>query len=152
MRRFNRSENHSENQMNLKEILAVVGYSGLYKFISKGRNGVIVESLLDGKRNNLSSSIKISSLDDIAIFTETEEIPFEKILHKIYTKENGKPCISTKSDPEKLKAWFAEVLPEYDRNRVYVSDIKKIANWYNILLDSSLISFEETSAEEEVSE
>ena len=148
MRRFN----HSENQMNLKEILAVVGYSGLYKFISKGRNGVIVESLLDGKRNNLSSSIKISSLDDIAIFTETEEIPFEKILHKIYTKENGKPCLSTKSDPEKLKAWFAEVLPEYDRNRVYVSDIKKIANWYNILLDSSLISFEETSAEEEVSE
>jgi len=137
--------------MNLKEILAVVGYSGLYKFISKGRNGVIVESLLDGKRNNLPSSIKISSLEDIAIFTETEEIPFEKILRQIYTKENGKPCLSTKSDPKELKDWFAEVLPEYDRNRVYVSDIKKVANWYNILLDNHLISFEEASAEEEAS-
>jgi len=137
--------------MNLKDILAIVGYSGLYKFISQGRNSVIVESLSDGKKTNLPASARISSLEDIAIFTETDEIPFEQILKIIYEKEKGHSSISPKSSPQELKQWFAEILPAYDRNRVYVSDMKKIALWYNQLVTCNLIDFKAESSDSEES-
>jgi len=125
--------------MKLKDILAISGKSGLFKFISQGRNGIIVESFDDHSRSLAHASEKVSTLEDIAIFTETEELPLAKVFKKIFEKENGKPTISYKSSPEELKAFFEGILPDYDRNKVYISDIKKVINWYNILVNLNLI-------------
>lgn len=119
--------------MELKDIMAISGHSGLFKFISQGRHGIIVESLSDGKRTNISASAKVSSLSDIAIFTNDAEVPFKEVLKKIKDTENGAQAISQKSDDKELKKYFEKILPEYDRERVYTSDIKKVITWYNQL-------------------
>jgi hypothetical protein len=126
--------------MKLKDILSISGKSGLYKFISQGRNGIIVESFEDKKKTLAHTNVKVSALEDIAIFTETEEMPLANVFKIIYDKEKGKPTISHKSSPEELKAFFEKILPEYDRSRVYVSDIKKVVNWYNILININLLN------------
>jgi hypothetical protein len=132
--------------MKLKDILAISGKSGLYKFISQGRNGIIVESFDDNSRSLAHASAKVSTLEDIAIFTETEELPLATVFKKIFEKENGKQAISHKSSPEELKKFFEGILPDYDRNKVYISDIKKVVHWYNILVNLNLI---DTSDEKE---
>lgn len=112
--------------MELKEILAISGQPGLYKYVAQSSRGVIVESLSDGKRMNAASNSKVSALTEISIFTEGEDIPLAEVFTKIYEHTQGQPAISHKEAPEKLKAYFAEVLPEYDRDRVHVSDMKKV--------------------------
>ena len=102
--------------MELKEILAISGQPGLYKYVAQSSRGVIVESLSDGKRMNAASNSKVSALTEISIFTEGEA-------------------------PEKLKAYFAEVLPEYDRDRVHVSDMKKVFSWFNTLVGAGFTEF-----------
>jgi hypothetical protein len=134
--------------MNLKDILAISGHSGLFRFISQGRNGVIVEGLIDKKRMNATSSMRISALDDVAIFTTDKEVPLKEVFRKIFQKENGQPCIDPKSPEDKLKAYFVEILPDYDKDKVYVSDMKKVYNWYNILLGQKMIDLEEDKPEE----
>lgn len=135
--------------MELKEILAVVGHNGLFKYVSQGRNGIIVESLTEeGVRTHLSASAKVSSLEDIAMFTESKEVPFKNVLKSIFDMEKGQPTISHKAEPQQLKDWFAKVLPDYDRARVYVSDMKKAALWYNLLQSKNLLSFEEEKPSE----
>lgn len=129
--------------MNLKEILAISGYSGLYRFISQGRSGVIVEGLIDKKRMNATSSMRVSALDDIAIFTSDKEVPLKEVFRLIFKKEDGKACIDPKSPVEKLKGYFLEILPEYDQDKVYVSDMKKVFTWYNLLLAENMIDLEE---------
>lgn len=129
--------------MKLKDILAISGKGGLYKFVSQGRNGIIVESYEDKKRTVVHSSAKVSALEDIAIFTETEEVPLADVFKILYEKENGKETISHKSSPEELKALLQEILPDYDKERVYVSDIKKLVQWYNMLLKYDLLKPEE---------
>lgn len=129
--------------MSLKDILAISGYSGLYRFISQGRNGVIVEGLIDQKRMNATGSARVSALEDIAIYTDDKEVPLKEIFRKIYQKENGGQTIDPKLATDKLKKYFEEILPEYDREKVYASDIKKVFIWYNILLDLKLIDLEE---------
>lgn len=137
--------------MKLKDILAISGKGGLFKFISQGRNGVIVESFDDQKRMVIHTSSKVSALEDIAIFTENDEVPLADVLKKVYEKEEGKQTISHKSSPDELKALLEEILPEYDRERVYVSDIKKLVNWYNILISLDLLNpDEEDDKKEEV--
>ncbi len=137
----------------LKDILSIGGYSGLYKFISQGRNGIIVESLETKQRMNANTTAKISALEDIAIFTYEEDIPLKDVLKKIYDKENGKEAINHKSSANELKSYMSEVLPEYDEDRVYVSDIKKLVNWYNILQKFELLDFsKETKETEEAKE
>jgi len=138
----------------LKDILSISGYGGLFKFISQGRNGIIVESLEDQHRMNASATAKISALEDIAIFTDTEDLPLKDVFKAISEKENGGVAIAHKSSADELKSYFAEVLPDYDRDRVYVSDIKKVVNWYNILQKLELLNFEEEeeAKEEEVKE
>jgi hypothetical protein len=131
----------------LKDILSISGFGGLYKFISQGRIGIIVESLEDGKRMNASATAKISALEDIAIFTETEDIPLNDVFKAIFEKENEGLSINHKSSANELKSYLAEVLPDYDRERVYVSDIKKVINWYNILHKLELLNFDEEEAE-----
>ncbi|MFW5886393.1 MAG: DUF5606 domain-containing protein [Bacteroidota bacterium] len=136
----------------LKDILSISGQGGLFKYISQGRNGIIVESLVDNKRIFVPATAKISSLEDIAVFTEGEEVPLEIVLKKIKEKQEEKPAPGPKSSNNELKSFFEEVLPEYDKDRVYVSDIKKIVNWYNILLELNLLNFEEEKKEEQVEE
>ena len=120
--------------MELKEILAISGQPGLYKYVAQSSRGVIVESLSDGKRMNAASNSKVSALTEISIFTEGEDIPLAEVFTKIYEHTQGQPAISHKEAPEKLKAYFAEVLPEYDRDRVHVSDMKKVFSWFNTLV------------------
>lgn len=127
--------------MELKEILAISGQPGLYRYVAQSTRGVIVESLLDGRRMNASASAKVSALSEISIFTEGDDIPLAAVFTKIYEHTGGKEAISHKEDPEKLRACFAEVLPEYDRDRVHVSDMKKVFMWYNILLGAGFTEF-----------
>jgi len=125
--------------MELKEIMAISGHSGLFKFISQGRHGIIVESLIDGKKNNVSASAKVSALSDIAIFTDEAEVPLKDVFKKIREVENGVQAISHKVDDKELRKYFEKILPTYDRDRVYASDIKKVINWYNQLQSMNML-------------
>ena len=129
--------------MILKDILAISGEPGLFKFIAQGKNAIIVEHLETKKRSSAYSSAKVSSLEDIAIFTETEDMPLGKVFDLIFEKENGGPAIDSKADAGKLKTWFEGILPEYSKDKVYTSDIKKLAQWYNILHNLKLLVKEE---------
>jgi hypothetical protein len=138
--------------MDLKEIMSVSGQSGLFRFISQGRNGIIVESFSDKKRSFINASSKVSALEDIAIFTSEEEVPLKQVLKGIFEHENGGPAPDPKSSPEELKAFMEKILPTYDHERVYVSDIKKLVTWYNTLLSLNMLSFEEEPATEKAAE
>jgi hypothetical protein len=135
--------------MVLKDILAISGEPGLFKFIAQGKNSMIVEHLETKKRSSAFGSANVSSLEEISVYTEKEEMPLGKIFDLVFEKQNGGPAIDYKSDPEKLKAWFTEVLPEYDKDKVYSSDIKKIAHWYNILQALNLLVKDELEKEAE---
>ena len=135
--------------MELKEILAISGQPGLYKYVAQSTRGVIVVSLLDGHRMNASASARVSALSDISMFTEGDDIALADVFTRIYAHTGGKEAISPKSTPEQLKAAFAEVLPEYDRDRVHVSDIKKCFAWYNILVGAGFTEFKLPSEEGE---
>ena len=136
----------------LKEILSVTGKPGLFKLVSQGKNMLIIESLIDGKRFPAYTKDKVVSLGDIAIFTETAEIPLGQVLESVKAKENGSVCsIDPKSDNDKLRKYMLEILPEYDRDRVYPSDIRKLLSWYNILVNAQITEFiTEEKAEEAV--
>ena len=143
-----------KKEMILKDIIAISGEPGLFRFIAQGKNSLIVEHLETKKRSSTFGSAKVSSLEDIAIFTDKEDIPLAKVFDLVYDKENGGPAVDGKIDGNKLKTWFEEVLPDYDKNKVYTSDIKKVAIWYNILHKLDLLVKEEPEskpAEEEVS-
>ncbi len=134
--------------MELKEILAISGQPGLYKYVAQSTRGVIVESLLDSRRMNVSSTSKVSALTEISMFTEGDDIALADVFTRAYAHYEGKEGISPKASPEELKAAFAEVLPEYDRERVHVSDIKKCFSWYNILVGAGFTEFKLPSMEE----
>ena len=128
--------------MVLKDILVISGQSGLFKYISQGRNSVIVENLIDQKRTTIPATAKISMLEDIAVFTEDKDVSLREVFKKIQVKENGGATIHHKSSDADLKKYFKEVMPEYDKDRVYVSDIRKIALWYNLLLELGINEFD----------
>lgn len=129
--------------MVLKDILAISGESGLFKFIAQGKNAIIVEHIETGKRSSAFSSAKVSSLEDISVFTEKEDLPLGKVFDKIYDKESGGPAIDSKAETEKLKQYFEEIIPDYSREKVYASDIKKIILWYNLLQKKEMLVKEE---------
>lgn len=131
----------------LKDILAISGQPGLFKIVSKGNKNLIVESLIDGRRIPAHSTNKIISLEDIAIFTEAGEVPLKEVLKKIAEKEELKQSIDHKSSGNVLKSYFKEILPDFDENRVYVSDIKKVILWYNVLQGKEMLNFEEDQTE-----
>lgn len=132
----------------LKTILSISGRPGLYKLISQGKNMLIVESLVDKKRFPAHGNEKIISLGDIAMYTETEEVPLQRVLLSIKNKENGAPVAMDlkKATSEDLRTYLGEVLPDFDRDRVYPSDIKKLISWYNQLVASDITNFEEEEA------
>jgi len=129
----------------LKTILSISGKPGLFKLISQAKNMLIVESLQTGKRQPAYAHEKIISLGDIAIFTNEEDVPLSEVLNAIKEKENGAKVILDikKADNETLRAYLAEVLPNFDRERVYPTDIKKLISWYNLLVETGNSDFVE---------
>jgi len=127
------------NTIKLKDILSISGKGGLFRFIAQARNGIVVESIEDNKRHVAPATARVSSLEDIAIFTEDEEVPLADIFFMIHEKAEGKETLSHKSTTAELKAFFEELVPEYDQERVYVSDIKKVFQWYNQLHSHNML-------------
>jgi hypothetical protein len=138
--------------MNLKDILAISGESTLFKFIAQGKNAVIVENLESGRRISAGAASKVSALDEIAIFTTGEDMPLGKVMDKLWEKESGGEVLSHKMPDADLRKYFAEALPEYDRERVYTSDIRKVLHWYNILQKLNLLIKEEEKTEDKAEE
>jgi len=127
--------------MDLSKILAISGKSGLFKIVSRTKGGMIVESLADGKKMPVFAAHRSSLLEDISIFSYTDDIPLKKVLWTMYEKEGGKKVLmDAKEDGSQLQAYFEQVLPDFDKDRVYTSDIRKVIGWYNQLLDHNLIT------------
>lgn len=135
----------------LKTILSISGKAGLYKLVSQGKNMLIVESLTDKKRFPAYGNEKIISLGDIAMYTDTEDVPLREVLASMKKKENGAAVEMDvkKASVEDLRNYLEEVLPNFDRDRVYPSDIKKLISWYNLLVKSGMTDFEEAQPAEE---
>jgi hypothetical protein len=130
--------------MSLEKILAIGGKPGLYKLLTQTRTGFVAESLLDGKRLSVGMTNNVSVLSEIAIYTLSEELPLREVFSKIKEKEKGgKTAVSHKDDKLKLEEYFFELLPDYDEERVYASDIKKVIRWYNLLHDHGINEFSE---------
>ena len=145
--------------MNLEKILAISGKPGLYALKVQTRSGFVAESLLDGKKITVGLRSNVSLLSEISMYTNTEEKPLAEVMRSIAVKENNGAAISHKEDNAKLLAYFEEILPDYDKDRVYPSDIKKVLNWYNILQAKDMVSKEapvkeapKSEAEAEVTE
>jgi len=124
--------------MEFNKIISVAGKPGLFHAISQTKTGFIVESLVDKKRFPIPSTNNVSLLENIAIYTYEEEVPLLTVFKTIYEKTEGKETISHKESGQKLTAYFSEILPEYDEERVYTSNIKKVIQWYNLLVKSGL--------------
>jgi len=138
--------------MELDKILSIAKKPGLHKLIAQSRGGFIAESLLDQKRISVSITSNVSLLSEIAIYTLAEELPLKEVFLKVFEKENGgQASTSPKASKDDLEAYFFSVLPDYDEDRVYPSDIKKIISWYNLLHQHKLLDFktEASSTEEE---
>lgn len=135
--------------MNLEGVLAIGGKPGLYQLVAQSRGGVIVEHLTDKKRLSIGAQAQVSALEDIAIFTLDDEIPLKEIFASMMEKHNGEKAISHKSSSRELEEYFLEVLPEYDTDRVYASDIKKVVSWYNMLVDTGHLTAEAPADDKE---
>ncbi|MCF8320650.1 MAG: DUF5606 domain-containing protein [Flavobacterium sp.] len=133
--------------MTLDKILAIAGKPGLFALKIQTRTGFVAESLIDGKKITVGLKSNVSLLSEISVYTYSEEKPLTEIMRTIAIKEDNGPAISHKEDNSKLIAYFLEVLPDYDQERVYPSDIKKIVNWYNMLQAKGLVSKEEPKIE-----
>lgn len=129
--------------MNVEKILAISGKPGLYLLQVQTRTGFVAESLTDGKKISVSLRSNVSLLSEISMYTYEDEKPLAEIMRAIAVKENEGPAISHKEDNAKLAAYFKEIVPNYDEDRVYASDIKKVLNWYNILQAKGMVSKEE---------
>ena len=138
----------------LKTILSISGKPGLYKLVSQGKNMLIVESLTDKKRFPSYGNEKIISLGDIAMYTDTEDVPLKEVLLSMKKKENGAAVEMDlkKATADDLRDYLAEVLPAFDRDRVYPSDIKKLISWYNLLVKNGMVDFEEVEEAAEEAE
>ena len=136
----------------LKKILSVSGKPGLYKLVSQGKSMLIVETLTDGRRLPVYAREKIISLGDIAIYTDGDEVPLYEVLNSVKAKEEGQAVSSidgARATPDELRAYMAEVLPNFDRERVYPTDIKRLLSWYNLLIGAGITDFDPQEAAEE---
>jgi hypothetical protein len=136
---------------NLQKILTVSGYPGLFKYVAQANSGVVVEAISDKKRMVCGMSSKLSSLSDISVFTDEGDVKLQELFGKMKSNLGEENAPSGKSDPAKLKSFFEEVLPDYDRDRFYISHMKKVVEWYNNLKEFESLDFvvegEEESAE-----
>jgi hypothetical protein len=140
--------------MDLSGIISISGKPGLYKVVAQAKNSLIVESLIDGKRIPAYAAHRVSALEDISIYTQTEDVPLADVYRAMYDKENGGAIKDHKSDMSELRAYLEEVLPDCDQERVYNSDLKKLFQWYNLLHSTENLKLkeEEGAAEEEATE
>lgn len=138
--------------MDLSKILSISGKRGLFKVVSQLKNAVLVESLIDQKRFPAFAHEKISTLEEISVFTTGEDMQLKDVFKTMFGKQEGKPAIDAKSDDNALKSFFLQIVPDYDPERVYASDIKKIIGWYNLLVDNNLLDFAEKEEEKKETE
>ncbi len=127
----------------LQKILSISGESGLFSFVSQGKSGIIAESFLTKKRSPFGVNAKVTSLSDISIYTEDEEMPLREVLVKMKEKLGESNAPDQKSDTKVLVSFFEEVIPTYDRGRFYTSHMKKVVQWYNLLKEYASLDFEE---------
>jgi len=132
--------------MNLESIISITGKGGLFKVLSQTKNGLIVESIEDGKRLPVYASEKVSALNDISIYTNEGDMPLKDVYEKIYKKTAGKPAVDHKASPEELRSFLVEVVKDFDQERVYNSDLKKLFQWFNILVEKGLLVPEKKEA------
>lgn len=138
--------------MKIDKVISISGKPGLYTLVTQSSNGFIAENLDSNKKTSVPASANVSLLNNIAIYTQTEEVPLADVFKKIFEKENGGEAINHRSSEKELRDYMSEVLPDYDEDRVYKSDLKKLFQWYNILLKNGLLVAEESteiSTEEE---
>ena len=133
--------------MSLEKILTISGKPGLYQLENQTRSGFLATSLVDGKKISVNAKQNVSILSEIAIYTLTEELPLSEVFTKISNKENGGEAISHKSTRDELEEYFFGILPDYDEDRVYPSDIKKVVQWYNLLTKHGVTNFKNESTE-----
>lgn len=129
--------------MSLEKVLSIAGKPGLYKLKTQTRTGFLAESLVDGKTISVSGRHNVSLLSEIAIYTLTEEVPLREVFKKISEKEEGKQALSHKASKDELEEYFFAIMPDYDEDRVYISDIKKVMQWYNLLQKNDMMDFSE---------
>lgn len=133
----------------IRKILSIAGKPGLFSLVSQGKNMLIVEALQTGKRSPIYARDKVISLADISIYTVEGDQPLGEVLEKLHAKTEGKPVdVKAFADDAAIREYFREVLPEFDDERVYTTDIKKLFSWYNILLASGITEFTDKPAEE----
>ena len=138
--------------IDLTGIIAISGQPGLYKVVAQSKNGIIVESLTDKKRTAVSATAKVSSLEDISMFTTSDDKPVAEIMKSIFDKEKGGACIDSKADDKTVVAYFGAVLPDYDKDRVYTSNMRKLFTWYNGLQSTGNLKLKEEATKDEATE
>jgi len=139
--------------MSLDKVISISGKPGLYKLITQTRGGFVAESLVDNKRISVSVQNNVSVLSEIAIYTLTEEVPLRQVFENIKNKEKGEPTtVKPKDSKDKLEEYFFNVLPDYDEDRVYASDIKKVIQWYNLLQQHNMLDILSDDEDEKVSD
>ena len=134
--------------MSLSEIIAVAGQPGLFKTIAQSKNSVIVESLVDKKRMPVYATQRVHTLEAISVYCTDKDVPLAEVFKKISEKEKKGPAIEHKSDEPELLKYFGGVLPDFDKERVHISDVRKLIQWYNILQKADMLDFEEAKAED----
>lgn len=139
--------------MSLDKVISIAGKPGLYKLITQTRGGFVAESLVDNRRISVSVQNNVSVLSEIAIYTLTEEVPLRQVFKNIKKKENGEATpVKPKDSKDKLEEYFFNVLPDYDEDRVYASDIKKVIQWYNLLQEHNMLDILSDDEDEKVSD
>lgn len=138
-----------KHMIDLSGIIAISGMPGLYKVAAQAKNGIIVESLADKKRFSISATSKVSTLEDISMFTTGDDKPVADIMKSIYDKENGAAAIDSKADDKEIVKYFGEILPDYDKDRVYTSNMRKLFSWYNALHTTGNLKLKEEEKEGE---
>ncbi len=133
--------------MKLNEILTIVGKSGLHKLVSKSKSGIIVESLIDNKRFPVFGTDRVSTLEEITMFGNSEDLQLKTIFKNIFDLEKGGKAIDSKSSNEELKKYMLKIFPDYNTEKVYVSDMKKLFSWYNQLLEKKMLNFDDETTE-----
>lgn len=129
--------------IDLTGFISITGQPGLFKIIAQSKNGIIVEGLADKKRTNVTAATKVSTLTDISMFTTGDDKPLNEIITSIFEKEKGGPAIDNKADDKAITEYFAQILPDYDKDRVYVSNMRKLFSWYNALQTTGNLKTEE---------
>jgi len=138
--------------MDLKDYMAISGKPGLYKTIAQSKTGVIVESLIDGKRFQAFTSDKVSSLGEISIYTDTDDMPVRDVFRIMQEKQAETALPDLKGDDKKIQAYFDTIIPQYDRERFYVSHMRKIIGWFNLLVSKDVTDFSEPVDETQLTE